>query len=67
MTPRDYLEIGWHGGLLIFVVRPVLDYLRSRLWIRVLLGVAIALAIVYHVAVVQACYHHQPLCYWGNP
>lgn len=65
MTPRDWMETAWHGGLLLLVARPVLGFLLRHPWARLAFAVAIVVALVYHVAVVQACYHHRQLCYWG--
>lgn len=67
MTPRDWLEASWHAGLLVLVARPVLAFLQRSFVARVALGFVIVAALAYHVAVVQACYAHQPLCYWRVP
>ena len=66
MTPRDWLETAWHGGLLLLAAKPVLGFLQRSWWARVALAAAVLAALAYHVAVVQACYHGERLCYWGH-
>lgn len=66
MSPRDLFEDSWHLSLLGLALPPVLRRLLGSVWLRLLLAVVVLAALAYHVAVVQACYAHKSLCYWGS-
>ncbi len=65
MSARDWMELAWHAALLVLVSGAVLNWLATHKRSRLALGGVVAVALVYHVAVVQACHMGAPLCYWN--
>lgn len=70
MSLRDWLEIGFHASLLLFVPSYALAFLLDHRWARIALAVLVIGALVYHIAVVRDCQSYMQgrsegyLCRW---
>jgi len=70
VSARDWLEAGWHAGLLVLALPAMLRLLLGHRWLRLALAAMVLLGLAYHVAVVESCHAYLAgrggwLCTWG--